>query len=421
MCSAWEPCGAAVQGAAKSAPSPRAAPRGTASELECLEELAIRSRIGQIAGRVVRRLLFDVRRLLLQRGHRSQKLLEIENTRPQARVLRAVVHGILQMETPEAVGIFLQVLHRIAAPDQHVADVELEPSDCGIEAFDEEVEGHLAVDRLLVVGLIMEGEPDSGLPRHRAGGVEAIGPFAPVVQRLLGPIFEIGHDEILVAQQLRRLEAPLPADENGVGGHVRRRRPQPLALQGRGNLRRRAAEEIKRPEQLHIGVAHRVHRSEGFFGILRHGVANRVRLETDALQLLGGWTQGNPGDHPARRGGSHRLKKVASFHGANLRFAEHLGEQYHIGMINVLTLIALVAVQDTSVAVIPQPAHMTRATGTFLLTPATVVVTDRATRDIGYQLADWLRPATGYRLAVGGTAGAAARVISLRLDSTLAR
>ncbi len=64
-------------------------------------------------------------------------------------------------------------------------------------------------------------------------------------------------------------------------------------------------------------------------------------------------------------------------------------------MINVLTLIALVAVQDTSVAVIPQPAHMTRATGTFLLTPATVVVTDRATRDIGYQLADWLRPATG--------------------------
>ena len=105
----------------------------------------------------------------------------------------------------------------------------------------------------------------------------------------------------------------------------------------------------------------------------------------------------------------------------NLRFAEHLGEQYHIGMINVLSLVALVAVQDTSLAVIPRPAHMTRGTGTFLLTPATVVVTDRATRDIGYHLADWLRPATGYRLAVGGTAGAAARVISLRLDPTLAR
>ncbi|HEX9293869.1 MAG TPA: beta-N-acetylhexosaminidase [Gemmatimonadales bacterium] len=105
----------------------------------------------------------------------------------------------------------------------------------------------------------------------------------------------------------------------------------------------------------------------------------------------------------------------------NLRFAEHLGEQYHIGMINVLSLVALVAVQDTSLAMIPRPAHMTRGTGTFLLTPATIVATDRATRQIGYQLADWLGPATGYRLSVGGAAAGAARVISLRLDPTLAR
>src|SRR6266536_2947457 len=102
----------------------------------------------------------------------------------------------------------------------------------------------------------------------------------------------------------------------------------------------------------------------------------------------------------------------------NLRFAEHLGEQYHIGMINVLSLVA---VQDTSLAVIPRPAHMTRGTGTFLLTPATIVATDRATRQIGYQLADWLGPATGYRLSVGRAAAGAARVISLRLDPTLAR
>src|SRR6266581_6711052 len=105
----------------------------------------------------------------------------------------------------------------------------------------------------------------------------------------------------------------------------------------------------------------------------------------------------------------------------NLRFAEHLGEQYHIGMINVLSLVALVAVQDTSLAVIPRPAHMTRGTGTFLLTPATIVATDRATRQIGYQLADWLQPATGYRVSVAGAASTASRVISLRLDPTLSR
>src|SRR5438034_1078292 len=90
-------------------------------------------------------------------------------------------------------------------------------------------------------------------------------------------------------------------------------------------------------------------------------------------------------------------------------------------MINLLALVALVAVQDTSVALIPQPAHLTRGTGTFLLTPATVVATDRATRQIGYQLADWLNPATGYRLSVVASPGQAARTITLRLDTTLAR
>jgi len=113
-------------------------------------------------------------------------------------------------------------------------------------------------------------------------------------------------------------------------------------------------------------------------------------------------------------------EKIPPVHCAgNLRFAEDRREQYHIGMINLLTLVALVVVQDTSVAVIPLPAHVTRGSGTFLLTASTVVVTDSASRQVGYQLADWLLPATGYRLAVGGAAGSAARVISLRLDPTL--
>ena len=91
-------------------------------------------------------------------------------------------------------------------------------------------------------------------------------------------------------------------------------------------------------------------------------------------------------------------------------------------MIHLLALLALLAgVQDTTLAVIPRPVHVTRGTGTFLLTPATVVVTDRATRPIGYQLADWLGPATGYRLAVSGGPGTAARTISLRTDPTLGR
>ncbi len=91
-------------------------------------------------------------------------------------------------------------------------------------------------------------------------------------------------------------------------------------------------------------------------------------------------------------------------------------------MITILTVLALVAPsQDTAVAIIPRPVQMSRRTGTFVLTASTVIVTDRATRQIGYQLADWLQPATGYRLSVASAAGSTARVISLQLDSTLSR
>ncbi|MGH2348724.1 MAG: beta-N-acetylhexosaminidase [bacterium] len=91
-------------------------------------------------------------------------------------------------------------------------------------------------------------------------------------------------------------------------------------------------------------------------------------------------------------------------------------------MIHLIAIVALVAgAQDTALSVIPRPARMTRGSSAFVLTPGTVVVTDRATRQIGHQLADGLSPATGYRLVVAGAAGNAARVVSLRLDPSLAR
>jgi hexosaminidase len=94
-------------------------------------------------------------------------------------------------------------------------------------------------------------------------------------------------------------------------------------------------------------------------------------------------------------------------------------------MITLVALVALVsgggAQQDTSLAVIPRPVHVTRGSGAFLLTRATAIVTDRAARQIGYMLADWLQPATGYRLPVAAAAGTASRTITLRIDPALAR
>ena len=91
-------------------------------------------------------------------------------------------------------------------------------------------------------------------------------------------------------------------------------------------------------------------------------------------------------------------------------------------MIDLIAIAFIVAsAQDTTLAVIPRPSHMTRTSGAFTLTAGTRIATDRATRDIGYQLADWLQPATGFRFSVSGATGAATHVISLRLDSTLSR
>src|SRR5437762_11463225 len=85
----------------------------------------------------------------------------------------------------------------------------------------------------------------------------------------------------------------------------------------------------------------------------------------------------------------------------------------------MLTALLLVATLDSGLAIVPRPVRFTPRTGTFTLTAATVIVTDRGTRELGGTLADYLFPATGYRLAVRASAPAGTRVISLGLDTTL--
>jgi len=90
----------------------------------------------------------------------------------------------------------------------------------------------------------------------------------------------------------------------------------------------------------------------------------------------------------------------------------------------VLTLaaLALALAADTTPAIIPRPAHITRQPGTFTLTATTLITTDRATHALGELLGDYLFPATGFRLPVRtGAAPPGVPVISIRLDSALAR
>ncbi len=72
------------------------------------------------------------------------------------------------------------------------------------------------------------------------------------------------------------------------------------------------------------------------------------------------------------------------------------------------------------ISVIPQPVSVQGGKGEFTLGAETAIVVDAKSRGTGEMLASWLRPATGYALAVkeGKPADAA---INLRIDPALAR
>src|SRR2546428_13270060 len=88
---------------------------------------------------------------------------------------------------------------------------------------------------------------------------------------------------------------------------------------------------------------------------------------------------------------------------------------------SMLAALAIAVASDSAPAVVPRPAHVTVQPGAFTLRAGTVIVTDRALRGLGELLGDYVFPATGLRLAVRTAAPAGTHVISLRLDSTLAR
>src|SRR3989449_669644 len=94
---------------------------------------------------------------------------------------------------------------------------------------------------------------------------------------------------------------------------------------------------------------------------------------------------------------------------------------YGSSILPILAALAIVLAADSIPAIVPRPAHVAVKPGAFALTAGTVIVTDPALRGLGELLGDYLFPATGLRLAVRGAAPAGTSVISLRLDSSLAR
>ena len=116
----------------------------------------------------------------------------------------------LRWNVQYAIPIPREVRHRIAAADQHVAGVELEPDDRWIQTVHEDVVRDLSLDRLHVLGLVMKREPEPVSPRDRAGRIEVVRPLPPVVERPRRLIGEARHDQIFLPERLRDVETPAP-------------------------------------------------------------------------------------------------------------------------------------------------------------------------------------------------------------------
>src|SRR5712692_5461539 len=252
------------------------------SEVELPEELAVAPRARE---RIRGLLLLDVAVLAVEVWNTRQELSEIDYSGAELGVSRPVGQHILHVEAPIAVPVALKIGKGIAAPHNHVADVELMAHDGWVGARDEQVVGHGAVDRRHMIGLVVEGEPDAGAPRDGAGGVEAVGPLAPVVERACAVRREVRHDEVFMAEAVRDVEASLPSDEEDGGRDVGRRRTQPFAIERGPDLRDRAPEVAERPEQFDVVVAHGAHRGEGPLGVAAHRVPYGIKLEPDTAEM----------------------------------------------------------------------------------------------------------------------------------------
>ena len=87
----------------------------------------------------------------------------------------------------------------------------------------------------------------------------------------------------------------------------------------------------------------------------------------------------------------------------------------------VLLSLAVPRLAAAQIAVIPRPVQSTPHSGHFTLTARTTIWADRATAAVANQLASYLEPATGWRLAVRIATAVPAEGIVLRVDRTLSR
>jgi hexosaminidase len=83
---------------------------------------------------------------------------------------------------------------------------------------------------------------------------------------------------------------------------------------------------------------------------------------------------------------------------------------------------SIAAEQDKTPAVVPRPVKMVTAAGTFVITPATVIVTDPPNEATACQLVEYLKPALGFSLKITGeTLSEAKSLIVLTQDAKLSR
>src|SRR5512141_2297733 len=105
---------------------PAIPPKSLILEYKISEVLVVLARARHF---IARAFLLHVAGFMREIGNRCEEFLEVERPLSELRIARAIGNDVLQVEGVIAIPIARQVLHRVTATHQHVADIELKANN----------------------------------------------------------------------------------------------------------------------------------------------------------------------------------------------------------------------------------------------------------------------------------------------------
>ena len=215
--------------------------------------------------------------------HRQQAT-EVDDALAQLDVvIRAETRRILDMKERVSASVPLHVLERILAANRRIAGVELQRHHRWISALDKHVVRSRPADRAEIPGFVVKADSDIAAQGTRSRFIETVSPPPVIIQTELLAVRQAGDDQVLMTEDLRRIDLPIEIVEDPCLD-VGRRSAQAIPVENRAQSLWRHSEIVHRAQELDFLVTSLCDVDERAFQIFTSVVAQCVQLDPDLLQ-----------------------------------------------------------------------------------------------------------------------------------------